>query len=327
LDSEDSEGVSTLFLADVQTIMNAPYIARTADGDAAATADLLTSVNLPRRLDGSMSGVRIRAMTEQGFAVRPEIQIVEGRSFTPGLRELIVGRTLQKEFAGLGVGDRVGLRGGDWTIVGVFAAGTGLESALLADSSTLRSAYRTTLFNSVTVLLDSAESFDRFEEALETNPSLSVDVERETDYYARQTANLAAALLVVSYAIGGIMAVGALFAAMNTMYTAVSARTLEIATLRALGFGAFSVVASVLAEAMVLASAGGLAGAALAWLLLGGSTFSFGTDLGAVAAELEVTPNLLVVGLVWACAVGFVGGLLPALRVARLPVATAMRTT
>ncbi len=321
----DNEAGSSVFVDEAQTVMRAPGIARSAEGDPIATADMIDAVSLPRKKDDSRAGVMIRGMTERGTEVRPEIRVVEGRWFERGLSEVVVGRAAHAEFSGLGVGDRVRLRGGEWTVVGVFESGNGLEGSVLADATTLMSAYRRAPFNSVTVRLESRASFDAFKNALTTDPTLSVDVIREVDYYRRLAEDISAPLRGVSYVIGAIMAVGAVFGALNTMYTTVSNRRIEIATLRAIGFGPGGLVASVLAEAMILAAAGALAGAGIAWVLLSGNTFSLGATEGSIVAQLRVTPQLLGIALVWACAVGFMGGLVPAIRAATMPVASAFK--
>jgi putative ABC transport system permease protein len=187
------------------------------------------------------------------------------------------------------------------------------------------SAYQRTVVNSVTVLLDSPDSFEAFKTALTTNPTLSVDVWREPEYFEQQSESLAQLMFFVTYVVGAIMAVGAFFGALNTMYSAVSTRSIEIATLRAIGFGAGGVVVSVLSEALLLALIGGVLGAAIAWAIFSGDTITLGGDVGSLVTELKVTPLLLGTGILWACAVGLLGGLFPAIRAARLPVATALR--
>jgi putative ABC transport system permease protein len=322
----DNETSSTLLVDAVATIKNAPGIARTPQGDAAATAEMLVSVNMTRKQDGARAGLTVRGIEPTAAAVRPEIRLVEGRTFQPGLREMIVGKGAHGEFSGVDIGDRVALRDSQWTVVGVFeSGGDASESRLLTDAATLLSAYRRTVSNSVTVLLESETSFDEFKTALTTNPTLSVSVERETDYYARQSTSATTFFSIVSYVVGGIMGLGALFAALNTMYTAVSARAVEIATLRAIGFGAGGVVASVLAESLVLALLGALLGAAISWAMFSGNTLAMGNGVSSLVFEMNVTPTLLGIGVGFACAVGFLGGLFPAVRAARLPVATALR--
>jgi putative ABC transport system permease protein len=322
----DGEGSSTLLVDAIATIKDAPGVARTPKGDAAATADMLTTANFKRRKDGTTAGLPIRGVEPQSFFVRPELKLVDGRLFNAGLRELIVGRGAQKEFSGLDIGDHVSLRNSQWTVVGVFESGGDVnESRVLADEATLMSAYGRTAASSVTVLLNSESSFDEFKQALTTNPTLSVSVERENDYYLRQSKNATTFFGFVATFVGGVMALGAVFAALNTMYSAVSARVVEIATLRAIGFGASGVVISVLVESLGLALLGALIGAGVAWALFGGNTISLGNGTSSLVFQMRVTPALLGVGIAWAFAVGLIGGLFPAWRAARLPVATALR--
>jgi putative ABC transport system permease protein len=321
-----SEIASTLLTDAVATIKDAPGLARTGDGRAAASAEFVTAVNLLRREDGTRAGITIRGIEPAAATVRPEIRIVAGRSFTPGLRELIVGRGVAAEFQGVAIGDELALRDGRWTVVGMFESGRDVnESTLMTDAATLLSAYQRTAVNSVTMRLSSPAAFEELKAALTTNPTLSVSVERESDYYARESEESGQIFGLVTTVVGGIMALGALFAALNTMYSAVSSRARDIATLRALGFGAGGVVASVLIESLLLALVGALLGAAIAWLLFSGNTVSMGGGISSLVFEMRVTPALLGIGILWACVVGFFGGLFPAVRAARLPVATALR--
>jgi putative ABC transport system permease protein len=322
----NAEGASTLSSEAAATIASAPGVARSASGDPIATADVVVPANLSRRSNGSLAPLTVRGVSELR-GVRREIELVEGRLFSPGLRELIVGRNARTEFAGLEIGDRVALRDGEWTVVGVYRSGDVNESGMITDSATLNSAYRRSVVNSVTVRLESPEAFDAFKVALTTDPSLSVDVFREPDYFAMQTRDLSALFFFVSYVVTGIMAAGALVGAMNTMYSAVSTRRLEIATLRAIGFGPASVVVSVLVEAVLLALLGAFAGAAISWALYSGDTISLGGGQNSLVTELAITPATLVTGVVWAATAGFLGGLFPALSAARGPVAAALRAT
>jgi putative ABC transport system permease protein len=323
----DSELASTLAREATLTIMDAPGIRKNSQGNAVASADTVVIVDLPKKSNDSGANVTIRGVGPQWAALRPEIHLVAGTLFKPGLRELIVGRGAQSQFKGLDVGSHIALRGSDWTIVGAFESnGDSHESELLADAETVLSAYRRNFYQSVSVLLDSQDSFNAFKSALTTNPQLSVDVQRERDYYAHQSERMTTVLSFVAYAVGGIMAIGALFGALNTMYSAVSVRTREIATLRAIGFGAIAVVLSVLIEAMLLSILGALIGAGLAWVFFNGNVVStLGSNFTQVVFHLAVSPSLVVLGVVWACIIGLIGGLFPAIRAARLPVATALR--
>jgi len=321
-----SEFSSTLLVDAVATIKDAPGIARASNGRAAASAEFVTAINLNRKDDGNRAGVSIRGIEPEAAAVRPEVEIVEGRMFTPGLRELIVGRGAASEFSGLAIGDEVALRDGRWKVVGVFASARNVnESTLMTDAATLLSAYQRTASNSVTVRLASAANFEQFKAALTTNPTLSVSVDRESDYYRREGEESGEIFGLVTTVVGSIMALGALFAALNTMYSAVSSRARDIATLRAIGFGASGVVISVLIESLSLALVGALLGAGVSWLFFSGDTVTLGDGVESLVFEMRVTPALLGVGVLWAVTVGFFGGLFPALRAARLPVATALR--
>jgi putative ABC transport system permease protein len=259
--------------------------------------------------------------------MRPEIELLAGRLFEPGLRELIVGKSAQDEFAGLDVGETVTLQNSQWTVVGTFVSGDSFESSLLADVDVVISEYERPGPSSVTVLLESESAYQTFVDAVTTDPALSVDVILERDYYAQQSQQMRGLLNAIIYFVGGIMAIGAIFAALNTMYSAVSARGVEIATLRAIGFGSTGVVVSVLSEALLLALLGALLGASVAWIFFGGNTIAMEGGLGAAVFELKITPALLAIGVGTACVVAILGGLLPALRAATQPVAVALRSS
>ncbi len=322
------EFASALLVDAVATIKDAPGIARADDGTPAATADFVAAVNLLRREDGARAGLAVRGVDPAIMAVRPEIKIVDGRLFRPGLRELIVGRSALEEFQNVAIGDEVALRDGRWTVVGVFESGRDAnESSLMTDSATLLSAYQRTAVNSVTVRLTSEHAFEEFKAALTTNPTLSVSVERETEFYRRASQDANEIFGLVGMAVAVFMGLGAIFAALNTMYSAVSVRTREIATLRAIGFGAGGVIASVLAEALLLSLIGAAVGAAISWLLFNGNTVTLGGGVSSIIFKMQVTPALFGVGVALACTVGLIGGLFPAVRAARQPGATALRAT
>jgi putative ABC transport system permease protein len=308
-------------------VVRAPGIVRTPDGRSAVTADVVTSVNRPRRIGGTIRALGVRGVGVENSAVRPEIALVEGRLFQPGLREAIVGRSAQTEFAGLELGSTVELRASVWTIVGVFTTGDATEAGLITDADTLSSAYGLGFVNSVTVKLESPAAFDRLKAAIDSDPTLAVDVYREPDYFAQGGVELNRLLFFVTYVVCSIMAAGALVGALNTMYAAVSSRSVEIATLRALGFGSFGIVVSVVVEALALALIGAAAGSAIAWLLFSGDTISIGGGTGTIVTTFAIKPATLATGLAWAGGVALVGALFPAVRAARLPLATALRAT
>ena len=324
----DSELASTLSRENALTILDAPGVKRNTDGKPLGSAEAMVIVDLPKKSNDAGSNVTLRGVGPQGMLLRSEIQIVEGRMYSPGLRELIVGRGAQQQFKGLEVGQKIELRGSGWTIVGAFESqGDSHESELIADGETVLSAYRRNLYQSVFAQLDSAATFDAFKKALTANPQLSVDVKRERDYYAEQSKNLVW-LKIVAYVVGVIMATGALFGALNTMYSAVSTRSREIATLRAIGFGGFPVVVSVMLEALLLSAIGAAIGVALAWFFFNGNAVStLGGNFTQVVFKLTITPGLILLGVIWACLIGLIGGLFPAIRAARLPVAIALRAT
>ena len=319
------ESSSTLPLDTAAYVAAAPGVVRASDGALAVTSDVLASVNWPRRDDSSLVALQVRGVSPAAFAVRPEIEVVEGRLFRPGLREVVVGRNAQTEFASLAIGDRVELRNSEWTIVGVFTSGNAVESGFLTDADTLASAYQRGYVNSVTARLESPAAFDAFAAALKANPGLNVDVFREPDYFALAAQDLENLFFFVTYVVCSIMAAGALVGAGNTMYSAVSARAVEIATLRALGFGAAGVVVSVLAESLLLALLGATVGSAIAWAIFSGDTISIGGGSSSIVTQLAFTPATIVTGFTWAGAVALLGALLPAVRAARVPVATALR--
>ena len=326
--STDEDG-STLAEENIPNILDAPGIASGRDGKPLASTETLATVNVPRGDNGLLGSLTLRGVSPDAFELRPELHLVEGRMFRSGVRELIAGRAAQARFRGLGVGQHILFDNTDWLVVGAFDSGGGAhDSELLADATTVQSVYQRTAFNSVTVKLAGPKALDALRAALTKDPTLSVTVNLETGYYEQQSHTFAAVLSVIATVVGAIMAVGAVFAALNTMYSAVSTRTVEIATLRAIGFGPLAVVVSVMLEALLLALAGALAGAALAWAFFDGntvSTISGGGGVAQVVFHLHISGALIVLGVVWACVVGFIGGIAPAVRAARIPVATALR--
>jgi putative ABC transport system permease protein len=310
-------------------IMDAPGVKRDAAGKPIASSEIMTLI-LHKKKDGGEVSIPLRGVGENAFALRPEIKIVEGRMFEQTLNEVIVGKRAHAQYSNLNVGNEITVRSTVWKIVGIFESGGDThESELMTNSLMLQTAMRRVgSAQSVTVLLDSPASFTQFKDAITADPRLAVDVQSEVDYFSKQSETLTRLISMVAKVIGGIMAVGAIFGALNTMYSAVSNRAVEIATLRALGFGATPIVTSVLTEAIALALGGGIIGAFLGWLFFSGHTVS--TAAGGVAGEsrafdLIVSPAIVAQGIGVACLVGFIGGLLPAIRAARLPVATALR--
>jgi putative ABC transport system permease protein len=323
----DAELNSNLTRADIDTISNAPGLARDPDGKAVLSNELVTVVNVPKIDTGTDANITLRGVGLELARVRPELKVVEGRMFRPAVRELIAGAGAAKQFRGLTVGSVLRLRNAEWKVTGMFTSnGDVHESELLADVDTVGSSIERNGYSSAVALLASATNFTSFKDALTSDPQLKVDVQREPDYYAAQSKALSKAINVVGNTVAVIMAIGAMFGALNSMYSAVAARGLEIATLRAIGFGAFPVLLSVMIEALLLSLLGGLIGASLAWLFFNGHSVStLGGAFAQVVFQLTVTRTLIVTGIVWACIIGLLGGFFPALRAARLPVAEALR--
>lgn len=328
--ADDSGTTSAITREQLPLVMDLPGFARDADGKPLTVGTKFMTSELRDR-SGVEVGVVLRGVTGQAWKLWPEVRIVEGRAFTPGKREAVVGRAARGEFQGLEVGATVELTNGPWTIVGVFAApGTLFESELWGDVEMVFPGFSVTgQYSSVVGELASPESLSTLRDALSTNPRLGHVVKTEADYYASQSQGLGTAMLTFGYAVTVIMGLGALFSAINTMYAAVKARSREIATLRAIGFRGPPVVVSVLLESIVLCVTGAAVGGLLAWLLFDGYSLSTlsgaGNGLDQVVFAFAVTPSLLLRGLVAGCIVGVLGGLLPALRAARLPIAEALR--
>lgn len=330
----DSEMMSVLLGDAIEIIAQAPGVARgELEGSGAAvplaSGELFVVVDLPKRSTGTPANVPLRGVQPAAFATRQELRIVEGRRFEWGRNELLVGEGAARQFRGLDVGSRLVWGRNEWTVVGIFSAGGALwDSELWTDARVLQPAYqRGNSFQTLLARLESPAAFDRFKDALTTDPRLDVQVLRETEYYANQGRTLRAIIERLGLGLAVLMGVGAVFGAVNTMYSAVAARTREIATLRALGFGAAAVVVSVLAEALVLAAAGGLAGALGAWLFFDGyrtSTLNW-DSFSQVTFAFDVTAPLMGLGALFAILLGLLGGLFPAVRAARLPVTAALR--
>ena len=321
-----SEEISFLSREDLAAIESAPGIRRTAEGKSAVSAELLLQVNMPRRGAAGNGTETVRGLTAVATDVRPEIHLTAGRMFTPGVREIIVGKSAHDQFEHLDLGESARFYNGDWIVVGLYESGGDVhESEVLTDAETLMSAAHRTAFSATTVTLESPMAFDAFDEAMRHNPALNVEVQRETDYYGQRSEQAGKLVEIVATTVAAIMAIGALFGALNVMYSTVSTRAAEIATMRAIGFGAAPVVAAVLIEAQLLALIGGILGAAIAWLLFNGQAFNTGGVFGQVAGHLHVSASLIAAGMAWAAAIGFLGGLFPAIYSARMSVADALR--
>lgn len=324
----DSEMMSGLSGDDVRLIAEAPGVAHNAAG-AIASPELFVIINLPSRSTGTDANVPMRGVQASAPEVRKGFKIVEGRMYQPGLNEMIVGRGAFGQFAGLGVGSSIEVGQEQWPVVGIFEAAGGMaESEIWVDAAVLQQAYRRgNSYQAVYVKLDGSAAFDQFKDALTSDPRLNVKPMRASDYYASQSTTLYNLITGLGTTIAIIMGLGAIFGALNTMYTAVSSRTREIATLRALGFSSSPVVISVVTESLLLALLGGLLGAGLAYLAFDGyraATLNF-ASFSAITFAFDVNLKLLIQGIVFALVIGLIGGLFPAIRAARQPVAHALR--
>ncbi|HXV39343.1 MAG TPA: ABC transporter permease [Steroidobacteraceae bacterium] len=307
-------------------VKQAPGVRTGADGRPLASAEMIVIAELIKSGEETGSNITVRGVESAAFALRPQLRIVEGRAFQPGLRELVVGRGVAAQFEGAGIGETLRMRGSDWSVVGIFESGDANESEIWADVEVAQTTFNRRGYSSVRLALDGAAGLQTVKDGLAADPRVNVDVETEQQYYSGQTRQFRATIGILAGVVTAIMALGATFAALNTMYAAVGARTREIATLRALGFGGGPVVLSVMIESLLLALAGGIAGALLAFALFNNMAVStLGANFTQVVFRFSVTPELVQRGLIIALAIGMIGGLLPALRAARLPVTTALR--
>ncbi len=305
----------------VAAIADAPGVRRASDGTPYLAASAFVSVDAIRR-NGTRGSVSLVGVTSGAPLVEPDLRILEGRGYRPAVHELIVSDPVRKIFRGMEVGSRITLRGVEWQVVGVFASGDSLnDSVLRADAETVMSAFGRNTFQQINARLESPEAYRTFAEALARNPAIAVDVKTLAESRSAAFSDLERLLSFVAWFIGGVMAAGAVCGALNSLYASVDARRQEIATLRAIGFSNAPIVLSLLIEGMLLALPGAVIGAGIAWTLFDGNVVN--TE-GRVFA-LVITPRVLADCVVWALAIGLLGGSLPALRAARMPVATALR--
>jgi len=322
----DAELNSAFDRASTDLIKQQPGIATAADGKPLASAELMQIAELVRKDDVSHgANITLRGVEPAAFVLRPQLKITAGRNFTPGLREMIVGQGVLKQFQGANIGNRVRMRGSEWMVVGTFASGDAHDSEMWTDINVVRSTFNRIGTSSVLAALE-PDGFDRLKSAVAAEPRLSLDVLREQDYFSGQTKDFRRTIGFLAGVVTLIMALGAVFAALNSMYAAVAARGKEIATLRALGFGGLPVVVSVMTEALLLALAGGVLGALIAYALFNNlSVSTLGQNFTQVVFDFKVTRQLVARGLIIAIIIGMIGGLMPALRAARLPVTVSLR--
>src|SRR5215469_5068708 len=315
-------------LDQVKIVEDKPGVARNANGPL-VTPEVVVVAAFPLLSSGTDANVQVRGVSPKALEVRNNIKIVQGRFFQPGLAELVVGRNVDKTYAGLSLGDSVRFGGGTWKVVGVFdAGGSAFDSEVWCDAPVLSQVYHRpgNVFQSATVHLTSPDALQQLKDSISSDPRMNVDVSSELDYYAKQSTVLTQVIQVLGYLIAIIMGVGAVIGALNTMYSAVAERSREIATMRALGFGAGSVVFSFTIEALLIAAVGGALGC-LAVLPINGLTtgaMNFQT-FSHLAFAFKITPALLVAGMIFALIMGVFGGIPPAMRAARRPVAASLR--
>ena len=323
------ESLSSVSREDAARLRSLPGIARQRDGEVAVSPEVLVNVML-EDVDGL---ALVRGLTATGFELRPEIRVVEGRTITEGRHELTVGRLAQRSTPSLAIGRHLQVGGVDWQIVGAFeSGGDAHESELFADGPTLMAAVGRNELSSATVQLLSADHFGQFHSAVAAIRGANLKVERESDYYRGQAETMSRLSYVVAYVVGAIMAFGATCGALNMTYSTVDARTVEVATLRAIGFGALPITVAILVESTLLAVIGAVAGALLAWVFVDGNTFAatqylgIGVSVNHLTLRLTVAAEHMVVGVVWACGIGLIGALLPAVRATNRSIARGLQT-
>lgn len=323
-----SEMESGVGLDQVRVIEDAPGVARSAVGPL-VSPEVVVIAAFPLKATGTDANVQVRGVSPKALEVRDSIKLASGRFFQPGLNELIVGRNVAGTYSGLDLGNKVRFGGGEWTVVGVFdAGGSAFDSEVWCDSSVLSAVYKrpTNVFQSVTARLDSPDAFTKFKDALTSDPRVTLQASRERDYYEKQSRALTTLIQVLGTMVAVVMGIGAVLAALNTMYSAVAERSREIATMRALGFGTGSVVTSFVFEALCIALVGGLVGCICILPLNGLTTGTMNWQtFSHLAFAFRVTPMLLGAGLVFALCMGLAGGVPPAVRAARARIAVALR--
>jgi putative ABC transport system permease protein len=324
-----SEMMSGVALDQVKILQDAPGVARGADGAPLVTSEVVVVAPFPLKATGTDANVQVRGVSSNVLSIRRNTKIVEGRMFSPGLSELVVGKNASSTYSGLSLGNSVNFGGGHWQVVGVFdAGGSAFDSEVWTDARVLDDVYKrpTNVFQSVTAHLTSPNALQAFKDSVTSDPRLSVDVSREIDYYSKQSTRMTQLITILGGLVAGVMAIGAIFGALNTMYSAVAERGREIATMRALGFGAAAVVFSFLIEALLISFVGGAVGC-LAVLPLNGlttATMNWQT-FSNMAFAFKITSGLLLGGIIFALVMGIIGGLPPAIRAAARPVAVALR--
>ncbi|MGA2349713.1 MAG: ABC transporter permease [Terracidiphilus sp.] len=324
-----SEMMGGISLDSIKIVQDKPGVARDASGQPLITQEVVGVVPIPLISTGTDANVEARGVSSNVLEIRKFVKIVQGRTFQPGLDELVVGKNASKTYQGLTVGNTVNFGGGQWKVVGVFdAGGSSFDSEIWCDARILNQVLKRpeNVFQSATVHLTSPAAFDQFKDSITSDPQLNLEVEREVDYYAKQSAGMTQLITVLGGLVAAIMAIGAVFGALNTMYSAVAERGREIATMRALGFSSWSIILSFLFEALLISFIAGVIGCVVVLPLNGMTTqtMNFST-FSNIAFAFKITFDLLIMGVIFALAMGVLGGLLPAVRAALRPVAVSLR--
>ena len=325
----DAEMSSAVTLDEARIIADSPQVARNRNRLPLASDEVVVIAAFQLAKTGTDANVQVRGVSQSALEVRPSIRISRGRFFRPGLAELVVGSNAARIYRGLDLGSTVEFGGRRWQVVGILDAGdSAFDSELWCDATVLSETFKrpTNIFQSVTARLTSPDRFSEFKDAVTSDPRLTLQVKREVDYYTEKSQMVTTLIRTLGFLVALVMGIGAVFGALNTMYSAVAARTREIATLRALGFGGVTVVLSFLFEALLISFVGALVGCAAVLPLDGFTTGTINWQtFSHLAFAFRVTPDLLLIGIAFGLVMGFAGGLLPALRAARLPIATALR--
>jgi putative ABC transport system permease protein len=323
-----SEMMSGIKLEDIKILQDAPGVARASDAPL-VTSEVVVVAPFPLRATGTDANAQVRGVSANVLTIRRNVKIVQGRMFQPGLAELIVGKNASSSYSGLTLGNTVNFGGGHWQVVGIFdAGGSSFDSEVWCDARVLDDVYKrpSNIFQSATVHLSSPGAFEQFKDAVTSDRRLNFDVTREIDYYAKQSTRMTQLNTILGGLVAFVMAIGAVFGALNTMYSAVAERGREIATMRALGFGGGAVVFSFLVEALLISFVGGAIGCVAVLPLNGLTTGTMNWQtFSQLAFAFRITPALLLAGIVFALLMGLLGGLPPAMRAAWRPVAVALR--
>lgn len=319
-----AEGDGTISRGEAEIIMDAPGIAHDIKGRAIADSEILTGLSMRRQDTGGRGFILLRSFGPEALALRPEFRIVAGRMYRPGKHEMVVGAEAPGQFLNVGLGDKITMPDGLWPVVGVFKTNDDvMQSELVADSDTVMAPLRKRAYNSVIVRLAGTDGLALLKRAVTTDPALSVTVERQSDYYNRRSAQFSDVNDALVYGVSALLGLGALLAAVNILYSAVTARRREIATMRALGFASIPLALAVAVEGILLALAGAVIGAGVAYGLFNGAQDIWYDNV----FHLIVSPAMISLGLGWALLIGALGGVLPAIHAARLPVAEGLRAS